>query len=199
MTQSITEHVAEPDADLLRRARSGERGALRDLLEQIQPLVRRWALARTGDPADADDLVQQVLVTVVRRIGSFRGDARFTSWLYRVVANAEVDRRRRARRAEGKEEEREMLQRAIATAAGPADTLDRDRLIARVGACFLALGGRQREVFELCELEGRDSVEVGELLGVAPSTVRVTLLRARRAVREEILRTDPELVEAFLE
>lgn len=195
----MTEHVDEPPADLLRRARSGERGALRDLLEQIQPLVRRWALARTGDPADADDLVQQVLVTVVRRMGSFRGDARFTSWLYRVVANADVDRRRRARSTEGTEEGKEMLPRAIATVARPGDTLDRDRLLARVGACFLALGGRQREVFELCELEGRDSVEVGELLGMAPSTVRVVLLRARRAVREEILRTDPELVEAFLE
>jgi len=51
----------------------------------------------------------------------------------------------------------------------------------------------------MVEYEGREPTDVAELLDVAPSTVRVTLLRARRALREEVLRTDPALVEAFFE
>lgn len=81
------------------------------------------------------------------------------------------------------------------TGSDPGAAVDRDRLLARVKECFLELSERQREIFEMCELEGRPPAEVAELLGVAPSTVRVTALRARRAIRERILETDPELVE----
>jgi RNA polymerase sigma-70 factor (ECF subfamily) len=160
--------------------------------------VLRWATVHTGDPSEADDLAQDALVRVVRGLGGFRGQARFTSWVYRVVASAALDRGRRLGRRERREEGPEMLETAtVAEEPRPGD-VDKERLLDRVRECFLGLAGRQREVFELCELQGLDSVEAGDLLGIAPATVRVTLLRARRTVREEILRTDPELVEAFL-
>ena len=215
MSRARPTETAEPSPALLERARGGDREALETLLRRIHPLVHRWSLVRTGDAAEADDLAQEVLVRVVRQLGSFRGDARFTSWLYRVVGNAAIDRARRRRRRRERTEEWEMLQEAGRAGAsersgtdepgrpgqveeGPADRIDRARLLERVRQCYLGLTERQRQVFDLCELEGLPSTEVGERLDIAPATVRVTLLKARRAVREEILRTDPELVEAFL-
>lgn len=82
---------------------------------------------------------------------------------------------------------------------GPEAAVDRDRLLARVRASFRSLTPRQREVFQLVELEGWTAVEAAGQLEIAPATARVLLLRARRTIREDILRTDPELVEAYFE
>ena len=198
MTRPHAIRRPEPHAELVRRARRGEREALEELLRAIHPLVLRWSTVHTGDPVEAEDLAQDALVRVVRGLHGFRGEARFTSWLYRVVASAAVDRGRRKGRRQRREEDPEMLKDVETRERPPDGRVDRERLLERVRQSFLGLSGRQREVFELCELQGMDSSEVGEMLGIAPSTVRVTLLRARGRVREDILRTDPELVEAFL-
>ncbi|MGD2067594.1 MAG: RNA polymerase sigma factor [Gemmatimonadota bacterium] len=197
MTDPKARELRDPAPGTVERARAGDRAALEEVLTSVHPVVYRWALARTGDPSRADDLAQEALIRVIRRIGSFRGDARFTSWLYRIVANVATDQVRRERRRETREEALEMLEKTASHPPDPERALDRARLLDRVRRSFLGLTERQREIFDLAELQGFEAAEVGEMLGVAPSTVRVTLLRARRTLREEILRTDPELVEAF--
>lgn len=197
MTDPKARELRDPAPGTVARARGGDRAALEEVLRSVHPLVYRWALARTGDPTRADDLAQEALIRVVRRIGSFRGEARFTSWLYRIVANVATDQARRERRRDTGKEALEMLETTPSRPPDPERALDRARLLDRVRRSFLGLTERQREIFDLAELQGFEAAEVGELLGIAPSTVRVTLLRARRIVREEILRTDPELVEAF--
>lgn len=199
----------EPSPDLLRLAREGEREALGRLLRSVQPLVYRWCLARTGDPVDAEDLSQDVLVKAVRGLNTYRGSARFTTWLFGIVRNTAISRHRRRRPhgARGEELPEELPAsldgRALETEAGPPlgpeAAVDRDRLLARVRASFRSLTPRQREVFQLVELEGWTAVEAAGRLEIAPATARVLLLRARRTIREDILRTDPELVEAYFE
>jgi len=197
----------EPPAELLERAREGCPKALEALVRLVQPRVYGWCLARTGDRVEADDLCQQVLIQALRKLDTFRGEARFTSWLFRIVRNESVSRgRSRARR---EERVRELVPEGetapLEDTAGPAPpedpgrAVDTERLLERVEACFLDLSPRQRQVFQLVELEGWSAADAARELGVAPATVRVLLLRARRAIREEILRTDAELVEAVLE
>lgn len=197
----------EPPPQLLERARQGHPEALEALVRLVHPRVYGWCLGRTGDPAEADDLCQQVLIRALRKLDTFRGEARFTSWLFQIVRNEAMSRgrsrTRRERRTrpldpEGGAEAGQDAEGA-APREDPAAAVDRERLLDRVEACFLALSPRQRQVFQLVELEGRSAAEVARELDVAPSTVRVLLLRARRAIREEILRTDAELVEAVLE
>jgi RNA polymerase sigma-70 factor, ECF subfamily len=197
----------EPPPELLERAREGCPEALETLVRLIHPRVYGWCLARTGDRVDADDLCQQVLIQVLRKLDTFRGEARFTSWLFRIVRNEAVSRgRSRARR---EDRLRELIPQGEAAPPedgasrappeDPAGAVDTERLLSRVEECFLALSPRQRQVFQLVELEGWSAADAARELGVAPATVRVLLLRARRAIREEILRTHAELVEAVLE
>lgn len=196
--------VDDIDRGLVARARDGDREARNALVERLWPSIHRWSLVRTGDPDDAADLAQRAAIRMLRHLDDFRGEAALSSWVYRIVRSTSLDDARKRRRRRSREEryEREGLrERLEGTARGPdpEDELTRCRLKERVIEAFGALTERQREIFEMVEFGGREPTEVARLVGVAPSTVRVTLLRARRTLREEVLRTDPALVEAFFE
>lgn len=78
----------------VRSAASGDDEAFRQLVREVHPTLRRWALGRTGDSDDADEVVQRALIRMHRSLHTFTGDSRLTSWLYRIVANAAIDVRR---------------------------------------------------------------------------------------------------------
>ena len=192
-----------PDApglsgELVARARAGDHEALRTLTEHAYPLVRRWALVRTGDPAEADDLTQDVLVQMIRRLGAYRGDSLFTTWLYAVTRNAAADRFRRDRRRAAAHDDL-LVSGALVPRPAPRPDLAADqRLLAAVIRSFYEeLPARQREVFDLSELQGLSSTEVSARLGIAPVSVRAHLFKARRALRARILSDHPELAEEW--
>ncbi len=180
--------------ELVALARQGEPRALRTLVEQAHPLVRRWALVQTGNAADADDLTQDVLVHMIRRLDQFEGRSAFTTWLYAVTRNTARDHlRARARRARLHErfQASGALDADAAPSLDPSAEVTRSRLAAAALEAFKALPARQREAFDLAELQGLTAPEIGERLGISPSTVRVNLLRARRALRARLLALDP--------
>lgn len=162
----------------------------------VYPLVRRWARVHVGDPAEADDLTQDVLVQVVRKIGSYSGAARFSTWLYTVTRNAAMDRmRRQGRRAR-------LLQRPDADAevrpgspAPPDARLDDSWRRRILDGCFRRLPERQRQVFDLADLQGYSSPEIARMLGIRAVSVRAHLFKARRALRAFILEHHPDLVD----
>ena len=180
---------------LVRRAQRGEPEALDELIRRNYRLIHRWALVKTGDGDDADDVTQRVLIQLFRKLGTFRGSSSFHSWLYRLTSNAagELHRRTGAReRAVAKWEERqggegsepEVLGRIAGSEAAE---------VART--FFSELPERQREVFDLVELQGYTAAEVAEMLLMNASTVRVHLLRARRTLRARIMERHPALAE----
>lgn len=87
--------------ELAERARQGDREALEGLAGALRPLVCRWALVITGDPDDAEDVAQRVMMKMVTSIGGFDGRSKVTSWLYRITRNAALDHQRRQRRTDG--------------------------------------------------------------------------------------------------
>jgi RNA polymerase sigma-70 factor, ECF subfamily len=188
-----------PDDDLeplVRRAQSGDEQAFGGLVDRCRPLVYRWALVRTGDADDADDVTQSVLVRLSTHLDRYDGRSRFTTWLYRVTANAAGGwfRLGGARR---------RADEAFHTSAGdgdhdPADPLERihARDMATVARSFFTdLPARQREIFDLADLQGFTPAEVSDMLRMNPATVRVHLLRARRALRQRMLERFPALRE----
>lgn len=198
---------------MVARARGGEPEAFRELVRGCYGQLQRWALGRTGGDADeADEVVQLTLIRMYRGLGRFRGESRFTSWLYRIVANAAEElRRTRARRARLLDEGLAGGRVAIGSTAGgmiagaavvstepigPRE-LDAAHLTRVVLTRYRELPERQREVFELVDLQGNAPVEVAEMLGLEPVTVRTNLLRARRAIRAKIIESHPELVEEY--
>src|SRR5262245_19937127 len=92
----LCEPASRDDADggLARRAASGDRAALAELLERHQPRVYALALRMMREPADAADLAQEALLRVVTRIAQFAGRSSFRTWAYRIVVNCFLDAKR---------------------------------------------------------------------------------------------------------
>ena len=186
--------AGELDHRLVRRARDGDAEALRALVSGAYPLVRRWALVRTGDPTEADDLTQDVLVHVMQRLDGFQGSGRFTTWLYTVVRRAAADRfRRQARRRRLEGDPRTAAEVAPEPDPSPAEGVASGESLAVVEAFFHRLPARQREIFDLAELQGLASTEIAERLGIEPVSVRAHLFKARRTLRALILEHHPHL------
>lgn len=188
--------VAPETMELVRRAAGGDDDAFRTLVRQVHPTLRRWALARTGDPDAADEAVQRTLIRMHRGLGRFSGRAALTSWLYRILSNAVIDMHRSEAARPFPEEEVEEV---------PGDDEGRDpirklyagRVAGAVRDFFETLPPRQREVMELVDFEGLAPTEVAEMLDVKPGTVRANLFKARRTIRRRVLERHPELTEGY--
>ena len=190
------------DDATVRKAREGDERAFRDLARQARPLVRRWALARTGDPDAAEDVAQRVLLRLHRHLEGFEGRASFTTWLYRVTANAAADvageRDRRSDHLAELAERRDSGGEAAEERGGaPEDRIHARRLTELVRTYVDELSDRQREAFDLMELQGLSAAEAADRMGVSPATARVHLHRARRTVRTRILELHPDLAEGY--
>ncbi len=190
--------LGEISRELVRNAQKGDRSALRALVTRAYPIVRRWALVRTGDPTEAEDLTQDVIVQVIRRLESYRGTARFATWLYALTRNAAIDRRRREERRVRVPAGPAWVEELAPERPEPADeALDRKLLGALVRTFFRELPERQREVFDLADLQGLSSPEIAEMLGIEPVSVRAHLFKARRTLRKRILESHADLIEDF--
>src|SRR3954471_7605091 len=87
--------MAEPLPETIRRAQAGDQAAIAALVAEQQRYVYSIAMSITHNPADAADLTQDALIRFIRAIGSYRGDTKLTTWLYRLVVNLGIDRMRR--------------------------------------------------------------------------------------------------------
>ena len=182
---------------LARCAGAGDEAAFGALLGRVRGTVFRWALARLGDVDDAEDVTQDVSLALHRRLSAFEARSRFTSWLFTITRNAavELERRRRSRSGILAEAGPDAIGIGTVTTAERLERFD-DRRLAELVRVYLAeLPQRQREVFELVDLQGWQPAEAAERLGLEAVTARTHLLRARRAIRGRIMESFPALAE----
>src|SRR5919112_6432112 len=91
--------MAEPSAALVQRAQAGDREALAALVQSQQTYVYSIAMSLMHNPADAADMTQEAFIRLMRSLGTYRGETKFTTWLYRLVTNICLDGLRRRGRA----------------------------------------------------------------------------------------------------
>jgi RNA polymerase sigma-70 factor (ECF subfamily) len=190
---------------LVDEVRSGKPAALERLIARVQSRVRTWAVRFTGDEDTADDVAQQVLIGLDRRVKRFDGASRFTTWLFAVTRNAALSERRKSERRTALfrghhslalvEEHHSLTLEESSRAADP----DAARLAALVVKYFDALPRRQRQIFELADLRGLTPTEIAERLGMEAVTVRGHLFKARRAIRAKLLEHHERLLEEYTE
>lgn len=185
--------IPSPDAAAIRHAQRGDAAALEAVARAALPKLRRWARALVASADDADDIAQAALIRATRRLDAFHFQARLDTWLYGILRREVAEHFRRAGR------ERRRRARVAARAevwGGPqVPDVDAERAADRIRAAFRDLPGRQREVFDLVDLQGLSPTEAAGLLGLAAPTVRVHLLRARRTLRALMIDIEPALVE----
>jgi RNA polymerase sigma-70 factor, ECF subfamily len=182
---------AELDRDMdrarIERARTGDTEAFRALVEAHRHMAYGLALRILRDPQEAEDAAQEAFVRAWKALPNFRGDARFSTWLHRIVARRALDRLAVLRRRRGHEvavEEAEVLPGS----PGP-DFEARDRA-RRIEALVAALPDAQRVVVTMFYYEGRSVNDVAQVLGMPDGTVKTHLSRARAAMRQAWLRAE---------
>jgi RNA polymerase sigma-70 factor (ECF subfamily) len=182
-------------ATLVACATRGDSEAFAELVREHHTLVFRWALVVADDPDDADDLAQAVWIKAYHGLKGYRGGAKFTTWLYRITYNTAVevgrkrDRQSTALAGQGEREE------AVAEIAPAHENLDQRRLVAVIRKMLAGLPPRQRAVFALADLDDVSTAEIADRLEIEEATVRVTLFKARRAIRNRLLLEEPKLME----
>lgn len=168
------------DAELAAQAAAGNADAFGQLVERHAPAARRVARLFLRDDDDADDAVQDGLLSAWRALGRFDTARPFRPWLLRIVLNSARDLRRR--RVVRKTEQLPDAQASLSP--GPERDTDRVLLRARLDTALATLPERQRLAVMLFDAEGYPHAEIAALLGVPEGTVRSDVFHARRALRK---------------
>jgi RNA polymerase sigma-70 factor (ECF subfamily) len=182
---------ADEDGDLpalVDEVRSGRRAALDGLLSRVQLRVRVWAARFTDDADAADDVAQEVLADLARRVRHFDGRSRFSTWLYTVTRNVALSQRRREQRRAALLRRHALRDGVGSTSPADADADADRRALASLALRYLdALPRTQRLIFELVDVRGLTPAEAARALRMEQGTVRVHLFKARRAIRAKLI------------
>lgn len=200
---SITQDT--PDSELARRAAGGEAAAFAAIMRRHNRLLFRTARSILKSDADAEDALQEGYVHAWRALGQFREDARLSTWLVRIVANAALEHLRRKRVSTVPlEDAMTTTEPAVqaSLAGAPAQLPDRVAMRAQIRALLEAridlLPEAFRRVFMLRAVEELSVEEVAEALDIPPATVRTRFFRAKSLMRESLAsEIDVTLADAF--
>jgi RNA polymerase sigma-70 factor (ECF subfamily) len=178
---------------LIQRAKDGDTQALEAVLKQHAPDVARIAHRMLGPSPDLDDVVQEALFQVARSLRGFQGHSKFSTWLYRVVANvARMHLRAKASRPQLDFAEPTQLARSAASEASPEQVAERSEDVRALYRCLDTLSEKKRTVLVLHDLDGVPAAEIARIVDVPLLTVRTRLFYARKELYAALAR-DPEL------
>jgi len=160
---------------------------LSDVYRRHAEAVKRWALRLGGPALDAEDIVHEVFLIAHRRLGEFRGEAKLTTWLYRItlrVVRKQATRQRLGRWLRGLVGD--FADEVTEERFGPYESVERREAARLVYQALDALPHRQRAAVILYELEGHSGEEIAELMGTKLATVWVWLHRGRAKFLERL-------------
>lgn len=187
MTEPVHDVDVDLDADLVKRAKQGDQDSLTQLYRRHERRAYNLALRTLGDPWDAADVVQEAFIKAFKNLESFKGEARFGTWLHRIVVNAAYDHLRRHR---PEPMDSEVLD-DLSGPSGPAsvvatgrDGIDPavDGLSDPLRRALMGLNEGFRFAVVLCDLLGFPYNEAAEILGVQEGTIKSRIFRAREAL-----------------
>ena len=178
----VTERPAMEE--VIEACRGGDREAFRELFEAYKDRVYSIALRYSGNPAAAMDIAQDTFLKLLSRIGEYRAEASFDSWLYRLVVNSCIDEHRRGRRMTP------FLGGLLGALCAPAESalhnLMRAETGQRVQDAVAKLAPEHRVVIVLRYTEGLAYDEIAQILGCSPGTVASRLSRAHKILERRL-------------
>jgi RNA polymerase sigma factor (sigma-70 family) len=174
--------AAERATRLVEASANGDRQAFAQLFELYAPRVFATAFRFTRNHSAASDVTQEVFVRLLSRIGQYRGESAFTSWLHRIVANVAMDFARASRRFDAIDAHAGTLSMAAPQEAACA----REQRDARVRAAVARLSPRLRAPMVLRYVGGLSYEEIGRVLKLSPGTVASRLARAHVRVARDL-------------
>lgn len=184
---------------LIDRARRGDMDAFRELVERSKIMTYNVAYDLTGNRHDAEDLSQEAYIRAYRALPGFRGDSKWSTWLYRILVNISRDRwRRDSKRSieytddlEGKSHTSDRTN--LHAAPGPERHAEGAVLQQHIDCALNALSSQERAVFVLRHYHHLQLKEIARTLEIAEGTVKSYLFRAIKTLQKELAFYRPEL------
>jgi len=186
-----SDDVNTTDAALIGRCRAGDREAFGGLVTRYQDRLYGTLSRLLGSMDDARDVCQDAFVLAFRRLDTFRGDAEFYSWLFRIAYNAAMTRRRKRRPRQSLDVANEISGFEPSderSGADPTESLQSIEHQELVRNALRGLAEDYRTVLVLKEIEGLQYEEIAEICGCPIGTVRSRIHRARNELREALAR-----------
>ena len=174
------------DAECVRRLQRGETEAFAVLVERHQKTIFNLLYRMLGDYDDAAEVSQEAFLSAYRSIKSFRGDASFSTWLYRIAVNHANTRRKSVALWQQRTARMESSEPASDGDSDPADALERKEMRERVQAALNGLEAEDATIILLRDLQDVPYEAVADILDVPIGTVKSRLHRARRALKARL-------------
>jgi len=177
-------NTSDPDADMVKGVAGGDEKAFEQLVKKYEHSVLNTIYRYVGDRVEAEDIAQEVFLRVWRQARNFKGESRFSTWLYRIVVNQCLSDRRKYK---------ETLQPLDATiekedgSETPEAEVERRKGAEIVRKAVDELPSRQRIALILSKFEGKSYKEVAQIMGVSLSTVESLIFRARSSLKKKLL------------
>lgn len=185
--------VKAPDEALVRQVLDGDTEAFAELVRRYQDRVFNFSLRFTGNASDAEEIVQEAFLKAYRNLSRFRGDAKFSTWLFQIAKNLCINRFHRARRRMAHRQIRVDEEPAEGEAAplqlesedpSPQEEALRHELRDKLEAAITELDPHYRAALVLRDVEGLDYADIAEVLSVPVGTVKSRIHRARLELQQ---------------
>lgn len=184
------------DARLVQRLKARDDAALETLISQYEGKVFGLALRFTGNRPDAEEVLQDVFWRVLQHIGSFRGESKLSSWIYRITANTALEKVRKRPKTRdlplaeelgpAMTEDGRIAEPVMDWTRLPHDELEQKELAQRLEEAIAQLPPDYRTVFVLRDIEGLSTEEAAEVLDLSVAALKTRLHRARLFLRKQL-------------
>ena len=191
-----TDPSAATDLDLVRLAQAGDVEAFGELVERNRRAVFRAALACVGSPAEADDVAQEAFVTAYRKLGTFRGEAQFRTWLLSITWRKALDRRKSLSRwlrlavaparTDSGEDTFDQMEHIASTDRSQEDAVVDEELQQNVTRLIGTLPRKLRDALLLAGTGEHTYEQISQMLGAPLGTVKWRVSEARRVLKKKL-------------
>jgi RNA polymerase sigma-70 factor (ECF subfamily) len=184
------------DLELVRLAQAGDLDAFGELVERNRRAVFRAALACVGSPAEADDVAQEAFVTAFRKLGTFRGESQFRTWLLSITGRKAIDRRKSVVRwmrltvspphDDAGDDAFDYMDRIASAGRSQEETVVDDELQRNVTRLIGTLPRKLRDALLLAGTGEHSYEQISEILGAPLGTVKWRVSEARRVLKKKL-------------
>ena len=183
----------DEDIKFVLACQKGDTEAFSVLVERHQKQMLNIAFRMTGDYDEACDIAQEAFISAYKSIKRFKGEAKFSTWLYRIVVNYSKNRLKQLRgkdRREGvfiDDAERagtKEVMESLTNDCNPGMQMEKHEMEAQVQKCITSLDDEHKEVLVLRDIQGFSYEEIGDILKIPDGTVKSRLSRARNALKD---------------
>jgi RNA polymerase sigma-70 factor (ECF subfamily) len=194
MTEETAVEKESETTRLLERARGGDAAALEALLLAVQPQLYRFSMKMCRHTADAEDVLQDSMMSLARSFRDFRGTSSLSTWIFTIARSFCIKKRRKSKFAPEREESLDQLDpdeqgRIRSERPGPHEQVESAQVWEQVQAAIQSIEPAYREILVLRDIEGLRAKEVAEIVGISVPAVKSRLHRARSDLRARLATT----------